>query len=257
MDEVTTIGIDLAKNVFQVHGATTNGTVVFRKKLSRAQVLEFMSKQPACIVAMEACFSAHFWGRQFQAFGHDVRLIAPRYVKPFVKRQKNDMADAEAIAEAAARPTMRFVAVKSETQQVRGTLFRTREMFVNQRTRLMNAVRSHLAEFGIIAPQGRRQLKRLADGAGDTEMLAEAVRSIAQLYFEQIAMLTEKVAMLEKTIRQAAARAPDTARLQTMPGVGPISAMAIETFAPPMDTFRRGRDLSRAQRGLDMLPFFV
>ena len=139
MSEVTMIGIDLAKRVFQLHGASTNGTVIFRKKLTRVQLLVFMSQQPACTVAMEVCATAHCWGREIEKLGHTVRLIAPNYVKPFVKRQKNDVADAEAIVEAASRPTMRFVALKSEAQQARAMLFRTRQMFIGQRTQTINA----------------------------------------------------------------------------------------------------------------------
>jgi transposase len=141
MKEVTIIGLDLAKRVFQAHGARADGSVAFRKKLSRSQVLDFFGKQPRCIVAMEACATAHHWGRAMGELGHEVRLLPPAYVKPFVKRQKNDAADAEAIAEAAVRPTMRFVAVKSEQQQARAMVFRTRDLFVRQRTQLINALR--------------------------------------------------------------------------------------------------------------------
>ena len=142
MGEVSIIGLDLAKNVFQAHGAGADGSVVFRRKLSRAQLLKFMAAQPPCVVAMEACASAHHWGRAFSDLGHDVRLIPPAYVKPFVKRQKNDMADAEAIAEAASRPTMRFVAVKSEAQQAAAMACRTRDLLVRQRTQTINAARA-------------------------------------------------------------------------------------------------------------------
>ena len=147
MGEVSIIGLDLAKTVFQAHGS-----VVFRRKLFRAQLLKFMAAQPPCVVAMQACASAHHWGRAFSDLGHEVRLIPPAYVKPFVKRQKNDMADAEAIAEAASRPTMRFVAVKSEAQQAAALACRTRDLLVRQRTQTINALRAHLAEQGIVAP---------------------------------------------------------------------------------------------------------
>jgi transposase len=154
MGQVSIVGIDLAKRVFQLHGAAADGTVMFRRKLSRSQLPGFLARLPACTVAMEACASAHFWGREAAGLGHRVRLIAPASVKPFVKRQKNDMADAEAIAEAASRPTMRFVAVKSEAAQERAVLFRTRDLLVRQRTQAINALRGHLAEFGVVAPQG-------------------------------------------------------------------------------------------------------
>ena len=161
MKEVTIIGIDLAKRSFQVHGATFDGSVAFRKKLSRTQLLPFLAVQPRCTVAMEACATAHDWGREIEKLGHTVRLIAPIYVKPFVKRQKNDAADAEGIVEAVSRPTMRFVALKTEEQQARAMIFRTRDLLVRQRTQLINAMRAHLAEFGLVAARGRDGRKSL------------------------------------------------------------------------------------------------
>ncbi|MFN3971801.1 MAG: IS110 family transposase, partial [Gemmobacter sp.] len=155
MKEVSIIGVDLAKQVFQLHGATAEGEVVFRKKLSRKQFLAFMQTHPGCRVAMEACATAHHWARTLMALGHDVRLIAPKFVKPYVKNQKNDMADAEAIAEAASRPTMRFVEVKTPEQQGLGVIFRLRDLLVGQRTQTVNALRGHLAEFGVVAAKGR------------------------------------------------------------------------------------------------------
>ena len=147
---VSTIGLDLAKNVFQVHGADAAGAVVFRKQLRRGKVLTFFAKQPACLVAMEACASAHYWAREIGKLGHTVRLIPPAYVKPFVKRQKNGSTDAEAICEAAQRPTMRFVAVKSEEQQASAVVFRARDLLVRQRTQTITALRGHLAEYGLV-----------------------------------------------------------------------------------------------------------
>ena len=154
MSEITTVGLDLAKNVFQVHGADASGRAELRKKLRRDQVLAFFSQLQPCIVAMEACGGAHFWGREIVKLGHEVRLIPPAYVKPFVKRQKNDAADAEAICEAAQRPTMRFVPVKSEETQGAAMVFRVRELLIRQRTQAINALRGHLTEFGQIVPQG-------------------------------------------------------------------------------------------------------
>lgn len=150
MSEVSIIGVDLAKRVLQVHGALPSGDVAFRKKLSLSQFIKFLSEQPPCLIAMEACATAYYWGREALKAGHEVRLIPPIYVKPFVKRQKNDTADAEAIVEAALWPTMRFVEVKSADQQSLGLLFRTRELLVRQRTQLTNALRGHLAEYGIV-----------------------------------------------------------------------------------------------------------
>jgi transposase len=245
MSNITIIGIDLAKRVFHAHGAHIDGSVAFRKRLTRSQVLPFLAAQPTCVVAMEACASAHEWGRAIQELGHDVRLIPPSYVKPYVKRQKNDTADAEAIAEAGSRPTMRFVAVKTEEQQARSMVFRTRDLLVRQRTQLINALRGHLAEHGVVAPQGPAHLKTLAialDGA-ETSM-PQVVRDVGRISLEQIEQLNSKVADLEKTLRREAQCSEETRRLQTMPGIGPITAMAVEAFAPPMKTFRRGRDFA-------------
>jgi transposase len=245
MDDISIIGLDLAKRVFQAHGARADGSVGFRKKLGRSQVLGFFAKQPRCIVAMEACATAHEWGRAIGELGHEVRLIPPIYVKPFVKRQKNDAADAEAIAEAAGRPTMRFVAVKSEAQQAKAMAFRTRDLLVKQRTQLINALRGHLAEHGLIAPQGPAHVKVLADAleaAGSR--LETLVIELGRLYLEQIELLSGRIADLDKVLKREAAREEDTARLMTMPGVGPLTAMAVQTFAPPMETFRRGRDFA-------------
>src|SRR5215472_17007789 len=167
MEQVNIIGIDLAKRTFQLHGVRGNGGVAFRRKLSRQKLLTFLAEQPRCVVAMEACGSAHHWGRAIGDLGHDVCLSPPIYVKPFVKRQKNDAADAEAIAEAASRPTMRFVTVKNEAQQARAMLFRTRDLLVRQRTQLINALRGHLAEHGIVATQGPTNVKALAQAVED------------------------------------------------------------------------------------------
>lgn len=179
MREASIIGIDLAKRVFQVHGAAADGSVVFRKKLSRGQLVPFLAAQPRCTVAMEACATAHDWGRAIADLGHDVRLIPPVYVKPFVKRQKNDAADAEAIVEAASRPTMRFVAVKTEAQQARAMIFRTRDLLVRQRTQLINALRGHLAEHGVVVPKGTSHLGQLSAAIEDeARLLPSTVREI-------------------------------------------------------------------------------
>lgn len=161
MKEVSIVGLDLAKRVFQVHAASADGGFVLRKKLSRVHVMAFFQRLPSCTVAMEACATAHYWAREIGKLGHEVRLLPPAYVKPFVKRQKNDAADAEAIVEAAIRPSMRFVAPKTEKQQAACMVFRTRDLFVRQRTQLINALRAHLAEHGVIAPQGIANLAAL------------------------------------------------------------------------------------------------
>jgi len=245
MEKVSIIGLDLAKRCFQAHGASAGGGVAFRKKLSREKVLTFLAEQPRCVVAMEACGSAHHWGRAIRDLGHEVRLIPPVYVKPFLKRQKNDAADAEAIAEAASRPTMRFVAVKNEDQQARAMLFRTRDLLVRQRTQLINALRGHLAEHGVVAPQGPANLEPLALAIEESgTSLPLLVVELGRVYLDQIETLSQKIAELETATSREAKRGATTRRLQTMPGVGPITAMAIETFAPPMEVFKRGRDFA-------------
>ena len=245
MEEVSIIGIDLAKRSFQVHGAKANGSVAYRRKLSRGKLLSFLAAQPPCTVAMEACAGAHYWGREIVAFGHEVRLVPPIYVKPFVKRQKNDAADAEAITEAAQRPTMHFVAVKTEAQQAQGMLFRTRDLLVRQRTQTINALRGHLAEYGVVAPQGRARIGQLAWVLEDGDCgLPEAVVELGWLLLGRIDELDEKIDGLDRKLRASAREVEETARLMTIPGIGPITALALQAFAPPMESFRRGRDFS-------------
>ena len=245
MDEATIIGVDLAKNVFQLHGATADGSVIFRKKLSRPQFHRFMAGQPVSVVVMEACGGAHFWARELEAMGHQVKLISPHYVKPFVKRQKNDAADAEAIVEAALRPSMRFVEPKSETQQASAVLFRFREKLVKQRTELINAIRSYLFEFGHVIPKGPRNLSRVAELISDeTAVLPDEVREICRDLLGEIGRKTERIDEALKQINAKSRQQETLKQLQTMPGLGPITAVAIETFAPPMERFRRGRDFA-------------
>ena len=177
MTIVTIIGVDLAKNVFQLHGTTAEGPILFRKKLSRPQFHRFMSDQPASTVVMEACGGANYWARELESLGHHVRLISPQYVKPFVKRQKNDAADAEAIVEASLRPNMRFVEPKTEAQQASAVLFRFREKMVQQRTELINSIRSYLFEFGHVIPKGTRHLRRVVALISDETMALPVIRS--------------------------------------------------------------------------------
>ena len=245
MEHATIIGIDLAKRSFQLHGARADGSVAFRRKLSRNKVLDFVGSQPRCVVAMEACASSHHWGREIGKLGHAVKLVPPIYVKPFVKRQKNDAADAEAICEAASRPTMRFVAVKTQEQQARGMRFRTRELLVRQRTQTINALRGHLAEYGVVAPRGPAYVGRLAEAIEDADSgLPDLVRELGALLLDQVADLDEKTAGLEHELRERAREDEQAVRLMSIPGIGPLTAMAIQAFAPPMESFRRGRDFS-------------
>jgi transposase len=245
MGEVSTIGVDLAKNVFQVHGADASGAVLFRRKLRRHQVLAFFSSQPPCTVAMEACSSSHHWAREITKLGHTVRLISPAYVKPFVKRQKNDAADAEAICEAAQRPTMRFVAPKSEQAQAAAVVFRARDLLVKQRTQIINALRGHLAEFGIVVAKGPARVPQLVRAVEDAaEPVPELARPILQMLIETLRGLDEQVAHLDREIAQRAKEDETARRLMTIPGVGPVIAVALAALAPPAETFRRGRDFA-------------
>src|SRR5256714_13193580 len=198
MNQVSTVGLDLAKYIFQLHGADSAGAVVFRKKLRRGQLLAFLATLPPCTVAMEACASAHYWAREIAKLGHEVRLIAPAYVKPFVKRQKNDMADAEAICEAAQRPTMRFVAVKSEAKQASAVVFRTRDLLVGQRTQIINAIRGHLAEYGLIARQGPSHVDQLIAQIEDPSSgIPDPARSCLAVLVETLRALQGKIAALD------------------------------------------------------------
>jgi len=243
--EVSTIGLDLAKTIFQAHGADASGAVVFRKKLRRGQVLSFFASQPRCLVAMEACAGGHYWAREIAALGHETRLIAPAYVKPFVKRQKNDMADAEAICEAALRPTMRFVIPKSAEAQAAGTVFRTRDLLVRQRTQLINALRGHLAEFGMVVRQGAENAPKLVDLVMDPASdLPQEARSVLEVLAQTLQFLQTKIAALDVEITRRSKTSALAKRLMTIPGVGAIVATALVALAPAPETFRRGRDFA-------------
>jgi transposase len=204
-----------------------------------------MAEQPPAVVAMEACGSAHYWARELEKLGHEVKLIAVQYVKPFVKRQKNDAADAEVIVIAAQRPEMRFVEPKSEDQQARAVLFRARERLVHQRTELVNALRAALYEYGHVAPQGIRELKRIEAIVDEPNSdLPALVREECRDLIEQIAEKTAWIDARTNKAKKLAAEADTTRRMQTMPGVGPMIALALEAFAPAMESFRRGRDFA-------------
>ena len=245
MGQVSIIGLDLAKSVFQAHGADASGAVVFRKKLRRGQVLEFFAGQPRCLVAMEACAGGHFWAREIGALGHETRLIPPAYVKPFVKRQKNDAADAEAICEAVQRPTMRFVIPKSAEAQAAGTVFRARDLLVRQRTQLINALRGHLAEFGMVVRQGADNAPKLVELVMDPASdLPQEARSVLETLAQALQLLQTKIAILDVEVTKRAKNNAVAKRLMTIPGVGAAVATALVALAPAPQTFRRGRDFA-------------
>lgn len=245
MEHAAIIGVDLAKNVFQIHGARADGSVAYRLKLSRARFLAFFEAAPRCIVAMEACGSAHHWGRRIEDLGHEVRLIAPAYVKPFVKRQKNDAADAEAIAEAAMRPTMRFVAVKSAQKQAASMVFKTRDLLVRQKTQAINALRGHLTEYGIVAPVGSVHVSRLEQALEDPGFgLPDGVVDLCRMLLKMVAELRMRIADLDRDLRDRARSDAVASRLTTIPGIGPVTAFALQTLSPASPNFSKGRDFA-------------
>lgn len=245
MSDVHILAIDLAKRSFQVCGTALGGAVLFNRVVSRAKLETLLREQAPCIVAMEACATSHFWGRFAEGLGHEVRLIPPIYVKPFVKRQKNDAADAAAIAEAALRPNLHYVAVKSAEHQARAVAFRAHQSFVGQRTQLINALRGHLAEFGLVIAQGPANLKAVVGMIDDDAIyLPDAVRDIVRLYLDQIALLTQKIEELHFRLRAATKVDDAMRRLCTVPGVGPVTAGAIMAFAPDLNVFASGRNFA-------------
>ncbi len=237
MGMASTIGLDLAKSVFQAHGADATGKVVFRKKLRRGQVLEFFAGQPKCLVAMEACASAHFWARELAFIGHRMKLIAPNHVKPFVKRQKNDMADAEAICEAAQRPTMRLITPKNAEAQATATVFRTRDLLVRQRTQLINALRGHLAEYGMIMRKGADMAAALIELVSNPTLdVPEQARSILEVLAQTLEILKAKIATLDAEIGKRARADGVAKRLMSIPGIGAVIATALVALAPAPET---------------------
>jgi transposase len=245
MEQVSTIGLDLAKNVFQVHGLGAAGDVLVRKQLRRADVLKFFAGLPPCLVGMEACATAHHWARELGKLGHTVRLMPPTYVKPYVKRGKTDVADAEAIAEAVTRPTMRFVAVKTVDQQAVLMLHRVRDLLVRQRTMLVNAFRGHLAEFGIVTARGPGGVTAAIAALHEArDSLPEPARVALHGLVEQLRMVRDEIAKVEKRI-VAWHRACDASRrLATIPGIGPITASAIAATVPDATLFQSGRQFA-------------
>jgi transposase len=245
MEKVSIVGLDLAKNVFQVHGIDAQGKVLLRRHLRRGEVLSFFAKLAPCLVGMEACATAHYWGRELMKLGHAVKLMPPAYVKPYVKRGKTDAADAEAIAEAVSRPTMRFVAVKTVGQQSVLMLHKVRDLLVRQRTMLINALRGHLAEFGVVTARGPAGVKAAIE---ELHQMQDGLPALAKIAFQRLVDRLEAVgAEIRKAEREIVASCREDAvsrRLMTIPGIGPITASAIVAAAPDGSLFRSGRQFA-------------
>ena len=246
MTEVSTIGLDLAKNVLQVHGVDVAGETVIRRQLRRRQVLPFFRKQPACLVGIEACATSHHWARELGALGHEVRIMPAAYVKPYVKRNKNDAADAEAICEAVVRPSMRFVAVKTAEQQSVLMDHRTRELLVRQRTMLVNAIRAHMAEFGVIARVGLPQVKELLAVIADPndDRIPLPARTCLEGLARQLLSLECEITTTEQRIHAWHRVNQVSQRLATIPGIGPLTASALAASIADPAVFGSGRELA-------------
>ena len=246
MQTVTTIGLDIAKSIFQVHGVDAAGQVVVRRQLKRRYVLAFFEKLPPCLIGIEACASSHHWSRELQALGHKVRLMPPAYVRPYVKRQKNDAADAEAICEAVTRANMRFVETKTPEQQSCLMLHRTRHLFIRQQTAVINAIRAHLAEFGIVAPVGRNGVEELLGVVADAsdKRLPEIARACLAALGAQLRMLKAQILEFDRMINAWHRSNETSKRLDEIPGVGPALATALVASVADPRAFRSGRDFS-------------
>jgi len=246
MQEVTTIGLDIAKSVFQVHGVDAIGKVVIRRQLKRRYVLAFFEKLAPCLVGIEACASSHHWSRELKALGYTVRLMPPAYVKPYVKRQKNDAADAEAICEAVTRASMRFVATKTPEQQSCLMLHRTRHLFIRQQTSVINVIRAHLAELGIVAPVGRKGVEELLDVVADPsdKRVPEVARACLAALGAQLRRLKEQILEFDRIILAWHRSSETSRRLDAIPGVGPMLATALVASIADPQAFRSGRNFS-------------
>ena len=246
MGEVSTIGVDIAKSVFQVHGIDADGTVVIRKRVGRAKVLEFFAKLPLCRIGMEACATAHQWARELKKLGHDVRLMPPTYVKAYVKRGKNDAADAAAICEGVTRPSMRFVPIKSVEQQSALMLHRTRDLLIRQRTQLINALRAHLAELGLVAAKGHEGLQQLVMAVAESSdgRLPSDARFACQSIVAQLHAVQTQINGLNKRIVQVHRANADSKRLEAIPGFGVILSTAVVATMTDPKAFRTGREFA-------------
>jgi len=250
LSAVTRVGLDTAKNVFQVHGVDAGGEVVVARAIRRGQLLKFFASLPPCVVGIEACSSAHHWARELILLGHDARLMPPSYVKPYVRRNKNDAVDADACCEAVGRPNMRFVAVRSVENQAALMRHRTRELLAGNRTRMLNALRGHLAEIGVVAPQGAQNAyalkRRLADGFDENGeiVVADCVRQALAPLVRQIDAIDAEIAAIDEEIK-ALVMADETARrLMTIPGIGPVTASAIVATVQETSAFASGREFA-------------
>ena len=246
MQAVTTIGLDIAKSVFQIHGVDAVGNVIVRRQLKRRYVLPFFRKLPPCLVGIEACASSHHWSRELQALGHTVRLMPPAYVKPYVKRQKNDAADAEAICEAVTRANMRFVATKTPEQQSCLMLHRTRHLFIRQQTSVINAIRAHLAELGIVAPVGRNGVEELLGVIADPsdKRVPEIARACLAALGAHLRVLKAQILEFDRMINAWHRSNEASKRLDEIPGVGPALATALVASVADPKAFRSGRNFS-------------
>jgi len=246
MQTITTVGLDIAKSVFQVHAIDVEGKVIVRRQLKRRYVLAFFKKLPPCLVGIEACASSHHWSRELQALGHTVRLMPPAYVKPYVKRQKNDCADAEAICEAVTRASMRFVATKTVEQQSCLMIHRTRHLLIRQQTAVINAIRAHFAEFGIVAPVGRTGVEELLKVAsdGNDKRLPDVARVCIAALGAQLQMLKARILEFDRLIMAWHRSNQVSKRLDELPGVGPALATALVGSIADPKAFRSGRDFS-------------
>ena len=246
MQTITTIGLDIAKSVFQVHGVDAAGQVIIRRQLKRRYVLAFFQKLPPCLVGIEACASSHHWSRELKALGHRVRLMPPAYVKPYVKRQKNDATDAEAICEAVTRANMRFVETKTPDQQSCLMLHRTRHLFIRQQTAVINAIRAHLAELGIVAPVGRKGVEELLNVVGDPtdKRVPHIARACLAALGAQLRKLREQILAFDRMITAWHRSNETSRRLDAIPGIGPIGATALVAEIGDWKTFSSGRSLA-------------
>lgn len=244
MKEISTIGLDLAKNVFQVHAVDCEGRVVEKKQLKRSQMIEYFTKLPACLIGVEACGTANYWGRELSKLGHTVKLIPPSYVKPFVRRGKNDAVDAAAIYEAVIRPDMRFVTIKTEHQQAALMLHKTRDLLIRERIRFSNALRGHLSELGFVFSLGESGIREAIDFANKSDVLPAVAQHALRTLASQYDALRKEIALLDKAILAWHKTSEASCRLATIPGIGSVVASAIAATVGDATQFKSGREFS-------------